>query len=83
MPFPTINQVPTTIGVIRVRLVDEDGVPANMKAYYDVDVLDQDGNKIESRGTSGNLIPHLTAGQISALVDFMDTLRTKAETEWL
>ena len=30
---------------------------------------------------SGDLVPHLTAGQISALVSFMDAMWLKAETE--
>jgi len=31
----------------------------------------------------GNLVPHLTQGQIDALLNFMDTMRTKAITEIL
>lgn len=83
MTFPGFDQVPTSIGAVRIRLVDDDGVPANMRAYYDVDVLDQDGDKIMFGGSQGNLVPHLTQGQVDALIAFMQAMRTKAETEFL
>lgn len=83
MPFPGFDQVPTSIGAIRIRLLDEDGVPANMRAYYDVDVLDQNEDRIQFDGSSGSLVPHLTQAQIDALKNFLQAIRAKAVAEFL
>lgn len=83
MPFPSVSQVPTSIGTIRIRLMDEDGVPGNMRVFYNVEIYDQNGAPIQFPGAQGDLQPHLTPAQISALVSFMEAMRTKAETEWL
>jgi hypothetical protein len=83
MTFPSANRTPTSIGTLRIRLIDEDGISANMRAYYSVDVLDENGEKIDFPGTDGDLVPHLTPTQISNLVAFMQAMRDKAVAEFL
>lgn len=75
------SDVPTTIGTVIVTLVDDpvDG----QKVNYEIAVLDQDGQQMRVRGDIGNLVPHLTAGQITALQNFMADIRTKAVAELL
>lgn len=75
---------PTGISTIIVTLKDkpaEGGDPAIQSAHFQVNVLDQTGKLYKQ--IQGNLVPHLTSGQISALLGFMDDLRTQAEQEIL
>lgn len=67
---------PTEIADISVELYDGDG----KKAHYSVQVLYDNG---EIKVLTGDLVPHLTQGQIDGLMDFMDDMRTKAEQEIL
>lgn len=83
MTLPGFNQVPTSIGPIRIHLEDWDGILANMRAFYDVDVLDQDGVTMRFPGSAGNLVPHLTQAQIDVLVNFMQEMRALAEQSFL
>jgi len=52
-------------------------------SHYVVEIVDQDGQPMQARGLIGTLTPHLTQAQITALVGFMNDMRTKAETEFL
>ncbi len=74
----TINQVPTDIGPVIITLTD---TAEGQFAKFKVDVLDQDGSVMGAK--SGNLVPHLTAGQISTANAFMSAMRTKVENEIL
>ena len=84
MPLPqAITRIPETIEDISVTLTDYiDAVdePARQTATYEVQVKYDNG---DIKVASGNLVPHLTAGQITALMGFMDSLRIKAEEEIL
>ena len=74
------SEIPTEIGDIEVRLTDYQNGPQD-EAGYEVQVIDQNGNVMKV--LKGNLVPHLTSGQISGLAGFMVQLRTKAEQEIL
>jgi hypothetical protein len=69
-------RTPTSIGLIQVMLSSQpDGIKA---AGYSLIVLDQDGNRIPYDQDSGDLVPYLTTNQLTALISFMDDLRTLA-----
>ena len=74
-----VSRVPTSIGVINVFLratpVEED---MQYSARYEVEVLDQNGERIIASGDVGDLIPHLTADQATWLIQFMADLRLLA-----
>jgi len=44
---------------------------------YSFDVLDADGAIMDVR--SGNVVPHLTGAQITAIKGFLDAMLTKAQ----
>jgi hypothetical protein len=71
-------RTPTSIGTLQVVLVD-DGTPMGKRAEFQFDVLDQNGAVI--RRLNGDLVPHITQGQIDALLAFMAGLRTQAHTQ--
>jgi len=69
------NKVPAAIGDIEVQLTNTSQV------RFSVQVLQADGSIFSV--VTGNLAPHLTAGQISGLQSFMADMRTKAVAELL
>lgn len=72
---------PSSIGPITVTLyIDADG---NLGANYDCQILDADGGRMRVKGDIGNLLPQLTETQNNQLAIFMETLRAKAEAEFL
>lgn len=75
------NRIPAKIGRISIELIDHDGNPQNHAATYNIRVLDQNGDPL--RFLVGDLVSHLTAGQTQGIVDFLATMRAKAETEVL
>lgn len=92
MPFSQIiNRVPTSIGRLEITVshepayVDEDGNPQpdERTARFKIWVLDQDGEWIRPEPLQGNLIPYLSDPQRTAIINFMDTLRSQAESEIL
>ena len=74
---PEQPEVPTSIGDISVILTDfiSDEQTDNVK--YEVQVLRADGSMFNL--AQGNLVPHLTQTQISALQNFMADIRTLAQ----
>lgn len=80
-------KTPTTIGGIRVVMdfpVDENLTPvadADKTIRGRVEIYDQNDEPMD--GWGGNLRPHLTGAQLTALSDFLDALRTQANTELL
>jgi hypothetical protein len=76
------------IGTVSIVLKDWPAKPAGVSpavaagqsAHFAVDVVYSDGSTEQVRG---NLGPHLTAGQLSALVDFLAAMRAKAIAEIL
>lgn len=71
------NQIPTSIGLLQITITDN---PVDQDtATFIVQVLDQDGNPYKA--LNGNLVPHLTPAQITALQSFMAALRTQAENQ--
>ena len=77
----TGTQVRTSIGQIYVTLLDADGTAPNRDINGSIQILDQRGDVMWD--WNGDLKPHLSAGQLSGLSDFLDSLRTQAETELL
>lgn len=75
------NKIPTSIGEIRIKLLDENGDALNMSTFFVLQVLDQDG--IVLKEIVGDLAPHLTQGEITALINFMQTLRQRATEQVL
>ena len=67
-------RVPTSIGDVVVVLTDGE----HQTAEYHLALLDQNGVKIEFPGQSGDLVPHLTQGEIQAVLNFMANLRERA-----
>ncbi len=82
MPFNKQDQVIRNphirdIEITLIRTVEEGELPESAKFRITID--DQFNSPIGHR--SGDLVPHLTAGQISALQGFMDAMWAKAEEE--
>lgn len=75
------GRMPASIGDISIVLTDYVGLGEPDTADYEVQVLQADGSLF--RLASGNLVPQLTAGQISALQAFMVDIRAKAIAEIL
>jgi hypothetical protein len=81
---PAPSQIPAAIDTIIITLKTRPATaetPEIQAAYYQVDVLDAAGARINQ--LSGNLVPHLTAQQINGLLSFMADLRVQAETQIL
>lgn len=75
------TRTPERIAAIEVRLYSPDPLSSESpSAEYSAQVSYSTG---EIRAVSGNLTPHLTPTQITALLAFMDAMRTKANTEIL
>jgi hypothetical protein len=77
--IPPEPRVPTSIGEIVVVLNGREPPSAE----YHLALLDQYGVKIEFPGQSGDLVPHLTQGEIETLLAFMAALRERAEAALL
>lgn len=80
------NRVPTSIPELRVvlldsLLLDSKDQPVGQAADFSLYIIDQDGHPIKKLG--GNLVPHITAIQRTALMDFMTSLRAQAEAQLL
>ncbi len=84
MPLPTAaSRIPESIADFSVVLTDyvADGEdPAHQEGRFEVQVVYNNGY---IKLIQGDLVPHLTSGQITALMGFLDSLRTKAEQEIL
>jgi len=74
------SRMPTSIGRIKIELADEDGTTGGYAAYYEAQVVMDDGTR---RTRRGNLVPHLTPAQRTALIGFVQDLRTQAEAQIL
>ncbi len=83
---PPVAQTPTSIPrltvVISDRLATEEDL-AGQTANYSLTLLDQNGKRIAFNKDAGDLVPHITPAQRTALMDFMTSLRTQAETQIL
>ncbi len=77
------SRIPESIADFSVVLTDyiaTDEDPAHQEGRFEVQVVYNNG---DIKLIQGDLVPHLTAGQITALMGFMDSLRVKAEEEIL
>jgi len=79
---PAETSVPVSIQRLQVILVNEDDGDGgyNRSARFILRVLYSDD---DVKSLSGDLVPHITPQQASALVAFMDTLRAQAEEQIL
>ena len=73
---PEQPKTPVAIGDIAVVLTDHDGSSSD-EVHYEVQVLQADGSMF--RHATGDLVPHLTPQQKSALQAFMASMRTLAQ----
>ena len=88
MPLPVaVTRIPESIADLSVVLTDfienqaEEGEPEVFQTgRFEVQVKYTNG---EIKLIQGNLVPHLTAGQKTALMGFLTSLRVKAEEEIL
>ncbi len=88
MAFSTIpDRTATKIIDISIELFDPDPTRQTVidgdetkGAFFSVQVEFNDSS-LEVK--TGNLVPHITAAEISALQSFMDSLRTQANDEFL
>jgi hypothetical protein len=83
-PQPTVNRVPSEISTLEITLLDtteEDDPRGPKAALYRITVEDQYGQPMNHY--NGDLVPHLTSAQVQGLLDFMDDLRSQAESEIL
>ena len=78
---PEQNIAPDSIGDISITITDYANPVSTDQIHYSVQVLQADRSIF--RVATGDLVPHLTQVQVDALIGFMATLRTKAETELL
>lgn len=87
MVFTVASQkTPTNVGTIVVVLKTKPASgeePEVKSVMYDIEILDQDGRRINHPHDTGNLAPHLTANMLTQLEDFMTFIRTKAVSEFL
>jgi len=78
---PEQPKTPASIGDISIVLTDYADIEELDTADYEIQVLQADGSLFHL--ASGNLVPHLTAGQISTLQAFIADMRAKAIAEIL
>ena len=72
---PEPSKVPTSIGDISIVITDlETGTDT---VTFGVQVRDANGDILKHK--TGNLVPHMTAGQITAMQAFAAAIRTKAQ----
>ena len=80
MAFPVEpTRTPTSIGNFYVTLADYADTTDTVRGI--IEVRDQNGDVM--RVWTGNLVPHLTSGEINALINFMATLRQRAADQLL
>lgn len=81
MPFSKArSRVPVAIGAVRINLGDipaSGDTPAFKKVTYHLELLDANGEVVTTQG--GDLLPHLTGAQKTALNNFIDAMRVKAQ----
>ena len=68
---------PASVQAVEIVLRITDGTPNDYAGRYSFDVLDANGAVVDVR--QGNLVPHLTAAQITATKSFLDAMLTKAQ----
>jgi len=75
------TRTPVNIGEVTIVLrTDPNDAAQQQGALFEIEVLLSDGTNVNRRG---DLVPHITTAQRTALMSFMDSLRTQAETEIL
>lgn len=75
--FAPIARVPTSVGKVEIILEVTAGTPTVYAGRYTFDVLDAAGVRMDTR--NGDLTPHLTAQQVTAIKGFLDAMLVKAQ----
>ena len=81
-PQPRVGK---TIGEVRLHLVDgvtDKGVPFQ-RGVYEIELLDESGELIEFKFSSGDAEPHLPNIHKLAIKDMLDYVRAKAIADLL
>lgn len=77
LPVTRTPQMGSLEITLRRTVLDDPRGPEGIE--FLLTIVDQFGHSMNNLG--GNLAPHLTPAQITALQDFMDTMWAKAEAE--
>jgi len=75
--FAPSTRVPTSVETLEIILTVTSGSPNDYAGRYTFDILDATGTPVDVR--NGNLTPHLTAAQVTAIKSFLDALLIKAQ----
>jgi hypothetical protein len=79
---PAVHRIPTSIGRIVTTGFQFTSASVGIDAFQvEIEILDQFGVRLAAR--SANLLNYLTANQITAQGNLLDTIRTKAIAELL
>ncbi len=72
---PVAPKIPTSIGQINIKLIDN--AQGMDEAFYEVFIKDLEGKVFDRK--VGNLVPHLSAAQITGLQALVADIRVKAQ----
>lgn len=75
--FSPIAQTTKHLDKLQIVLTVTPGTPNTYAGTYTFHILNENNEVLEPR--TGNLVPHLTAGQVTAIRGFLDTMLTKAQ----
>jgi hypothetical protein len=75
--FTPAARIPAAVKSVEIVLRITNGTPKEYAGRYSFDVLDAQDGIVEVR--EGNLVPHLTAAQITAIKGFLDAMLAKAK----
>ena len=75
--FAPVAVTPDRIGPLEIVFRVQAGTPNVYEGRYTFDVLDADGTIVDVR--RGDLVPHMTAQQVTSIKGFLDTMLTKAQ----
>jgi len=75
--FAPIAVTPAAVGPVEIILTITDGTPKDYAGRYSFDVVDANGATVDVR--HGNIVPHPTASQVTAIKGFLDAMLLKAK----
>ena len=83
-------RTPTSIGWLTIMVgyqlhgIDDNGNPTTQNiANYEVEVLDQNGERMRVRGDIGDLAPVLSAAELQQLITFIQNQKAKAQAAFI
>jgi len=75
--FAPTQQIPAAVKSVEIVLRVMAGTPNDYAGRYSFDILDASGTIVQVRG--GDILPHLTTAQRTAIRGFLDATLTKAQ----